>query len=100
MLVNVNGKQLSVSKWNYGDYSSDNYGAHSMAIEIGQRTVYFSYDTPIAFKGYNSNGEYFYCIRKNEWKGTTGKHLNWIDTDKSIRVDSETFEKEMARFLE
>lgn len=29
-------------KWNYGNYSSDNYGAHSIAIE---------------FPGYNSKGE-------------------------------------------
>ena len=100
MKVNVNGQEVEVKKWNYGNYSSDNYGAHSIAIEIGRRTVYFSFDTPIAFSGYNSKGEKFYCVRQNEWGGTTGKHLNWIDRDKSIRLPSEEFEKELARFLE
>ena len=100
MKVNVNGQEVEVKKWNYGNYSSDNYGAHSIAIEIGRRTVYFSFDTPIAFSGYNSKGEEFYCVRQNEWGGTTGKHLNWINRDKSIRLPREEFEKELARFLE
>lgn len=39
---------LAVKKWNYGNYSSDNYGANSMAIQMGNRTVYYSYDTVIA----------------------------------------------------
>ena len=29
-------QNLNVNKWNYGCYSSDNYGANSIAIELGQ----------------------------------------------------------------
>jgi len=36
-------------------------------------------------------------IRENIWGSTTGKHLNWIDRDKSIRVDSATFEDRLQR---
>lgn len=31
---------LEVKKWNYGNYSSDNYGANSIAVKMGDRTVY------------------------------------------------------------
>lgn len=41
---------LDVRKWNYGEYSSDNYGAHSTAISLGDRTLYFSYNTELIQK--------------------------------------------------
>ena len=91
---------LTVKKWNYGEYSSDNYGANSMAIEIGERIVYYSYDTVVAFRGYNSKGEYFNCVHCNEWGTTTGKHLNWIDRgDKKSRLTNEDFNKKLQEFL-
>ena len=40
---------LNIKKWNYGNYSSNNYGAHSLAFQLGDVTVYFSYETPVAF---------------------------------------------------
>ena len=77
-----------IKKWNYGNYSSDNYGTHSMAFTDNfHNDYYFSYDTLIAFRGDEG-----LIIRENIWGSTTGKHLNWIDRDKSIRVDSKTFE--------
>ena len=77
-----------VKKWNYGNYSSDNYGAHSMAFTDNfDNDYYFSYDTLIAFRGDEG-----LIIRENIWGSTTGKHLNWINKDKSIRVVSKTFE--------
>lgn len=72
----------------YGNYSSENYGAHCLRVETGNIIVWFSYKTPIAFKV----GDRF-VIRQNEWGTTTGKHLNAIDTDKKKRVDGKTFEK-------
>jgi hypothetical protein len=79
--------------WNYGNYTSDNYGAHCLAITIktskGDLDIYFSYKTPIAFR---FNGSLI--VRKNDWGTTTGKHLNAIDNgNKKERKDSETFEK-------
>lgn len=91
---------LSVKKWNYGNYSSDNYGANSIAIEVGERTIYYSYNTCVAFKGKNSDGKYFYCVSVNYWGKTTGKHLNWIDGGyKENRLTAEEFEKNLQEFL-
>lgn len=78
---------FNVKFWNYGNYSSDNYGAHSLAFKDSNgNTFWFSYDTLVAFK---INGEFH--IVKNQWGSTTGKHLNWIDSNKSIREDYDTF---------
>ena len=76
---------------NNGNYSSDNYGSHSLAFrDKFNNTYYFSYDTLVAFTGNDG-----LVIRENVWGNTTGKHLNWINSDKSIRVDEETFNKKL-----
>ena len=93
-----------VKKWNYGNYSSNNYGSHSLAFSDNfGNDYYFSYDTLVAFTDDNglcireniwgsTTGKHLNCIRQNVWGTTTGKHLNWIDKDKSIRVGSDIFE--------
>lgn len=74
----------------YGQYSSDNYGAHCLRVDMGSVTVWFSYRTPVAFRVHGHNR----VVRQNDWGPTTGKHLKWIDGgDKRNRVDSDTFEK-------
>ena len=79
----------NITKWNYGHYSSDNYGAHSLAFETKEGTYYFSYDTLVAFR---SNKSYKLYVRENVWGATTGKHLNWIDGgNKSERLSKEDF---------
>lgn len=100
MQMTLQNQNLNVKKWNYGCYSSDNYGANSIAIELGTRTVYYSYNTVVAFKGYNSKGEYFDCICENIWGTTTGKHLNWINSDKSQRLSYNEFQKQLQEFLQ
>lgn len=91
---------LDVEKWNYGRYSSDNYGANSIAIRLGTRTVFYSYDTCVAFRGTNSKGEYFNCVCENCWGTTTGKHLNWIDGgDKKSRLTEKEFQEQLKKFL-
>jgi hypothetical protein len=77
----------------YGQYSSSNYGAHCLRLDFGPITVWYSYDTPVAFHIDGQNR----VVRKNDWNRTTGKHLRWIDghlsKDKnSGRVDGSTFE--------
>lgn len=73
----------------YGNYASDNYGAHCLCVEVGTLTVWFSYKTPVAFQADGSPR----VVRRNDWGPTTGKHLNAIDGgDKKNRVDAETFE--------
>lgn len=80
---------------NYGEYSSDNYGAHCLKVTIGNLTIYFSYQTVIAFYTMETG----LVIRKNEWGTTTGKHMNWIDRDKSIRIKGADFEKQINKLL-
>ena len=61
-------------------------------INIGMITVWFSYDTPIAFR---ASGER--VVRENIWSTTTGKHLNAIDGGsreaKANRVSSDEFNR-------
>lgn len=85
-------------KWNYCDYSSDNYGAHSIAVKIGRQTFYYSYDTIVAFEGYDRKGNHYFCIHQNDWGVTTGKHLNAINSDKSIRLNDDEFVKQLKLF--
>ena len=81
--------------YNYGEYSSDNYGAHSICFESQQGRFWFSYSTLVAFE---VGGEFH--IIKNYWSTTTGKHLIWIVPDKSIREDEETFEQNYERCMQ
>lgn len=90
---------LEANICSYGNYSSNNYGAHCLKVILGTRTFYFSYETLVAFRGENSKGEYFFVIHQNDWGNTTGKHLNWICSDKSRRVDDKEFQKQLARFM-
>jgi hypothetical protein len=75
---------------NYGDYSSDNYGAHTLLVDFGTLEIYYSYKTIVAFR-HESTG---LVVSQNQWGTTTGKHLNWINDDKSARIPhSELLEK-------
>ena len=80
--------------WNYGEYSSNNYGS-SRAVDVGNLRLYFSYDTIVAFtspKGLR--------VIQNCWGPTTGKHLNAIDNgDKKSRLSPEQFEQELTDLL-
>lgn len=63
-------KEVSIR--NYGDYSSRNYGAHSLEVDIGDLRLWFSYHTVVAF---HAPGQHR-MVRQNDWGTTTGKHLN------------------------
>lgn len=58
-------------------------------VTMGDFTVWFSYETPIAFKTYDG----IVHICKNEWGRTTAKHINSIknmwDCHESSRSDFE-----------
>ena len=76
-----------ISFRNYGNYSSDNYGKHSLVFtDLNYNDFYFSYNTLVAFR--SDKGLF---VRQNNWSTTTGKHLNWINKDKAIRLTSEQF---------
>lgn len=80
----------TVNFFNYGNYSSNNYGVNSLCFcDTDGNRFYFSYETLVAFT--TPDGQKI--VHQNDWKTTTGKHLNWIDGgDKKSRVDGETFE--------
>lgn len=72
---------------NYGRYSSDNYGAHTLRVDLGTLTFYYSYQTIIAY----SDGQDGLVCSENQWGVTTGKHLNWIQPDKKSRIKADKF---------
>ena len=76
------------------DLTSFDRGTNANRVDIGPLTLYFSYSTVIA---YRYNGKLIIC--KNQWGTTTGRHLNTINTDKSIRVDLEVLEKELSDLM-
>lgn len=82
----------NIRYYNYGEYSSDNYGAHTLCFETPQGKYWFSYNTLVAFE---MCGEFH--IIQNYWGPTTGKHLNWINDNKAIREDKEMFEENLDR---
>lgn len=85
---------MKIRKWNYGNYSSDNYGSHTQAFSDSEgHSYYFSYNTLIAVV--TRTGEEF--IRENVWGQTTGKHLNWINPDHSIRLSGDEFETAVTK---
>ena len=77
---------MQIRKWNYGNYSSDNYGIHTQAFRDNYgNDYYFSYNTLVAVE--TNEGEEI--IHENIWGTTTGKHLKWINPDHSIRLSKE-----------
>lgn len=85
---------------NYGNYSSSNYGAHTLRVDVGSLSIWFSYQTPVAFRAPDTTT----IVRKNEWGPTTGKHLKWIDGETSktekTRVTGEEFEALWQKHVE
>jgi hypothetical protein len=71
----------------YGQYSSKNYGINTLLVRVGKIELYFSYETVIAF-WLQGQG---LTICENVWTRTTGKHLNWINPDKNIRLPYDDF---------
>lgn len=63
-------------------------------LDMGGLTIFFSYQTPIAF--INSQG---ITARKNQWGPTTGKHLNFVSTKQDLRLSGEEFEKRLQEAM-
>ena len=81
---------------NYGQYSSDNYGVHTLRIDMGAFDLYYSYDTIIAYR----DGKDGFVMRENSWNTTTGKHMNWLQLDHKKRIPSAEFEQKLQSMLE
>ena len=59
-------------------------------------TLHYSYDTVVAFRTPSTG----LVISKNAWSRTTGKHLNYIDRDKSKRIPEKEFEEKLIQVLD
>ena len=82
----------------YGRYSSGNYGAHCLRVDFDNLTLWYSYNTIIAFA--TRIGTYGRVVRQNDWSTTTGKHLNAIDGgNKKGRIPGDQFEAQLADVL-
>ena len=66
-----------------------------MAFDLGDITIFYSYQTVVAFS--NSSG---LTVRENSWGPTTGKHINAIDNgNKKDRIPSAEFETALLEAL-
>ena len=72
------------------------YTVNTATLELPAITIYFSYETPIAFNDYDGEG---FVIRENDWSTTTGKHLNAIDSDHSVRIPGDKFNELLEEAL-
>lgn len=79
----------------YGEYSNDNYGAHSLYVDLDTIGLYYSYETIVA---YHDSQDGLVCC-ENVWGVTTGKHLNWIEPDHKSRFSKQVFENKLAEAL-
>lgn len=68
---------------------NDNYGAHMLKIETDGIELWYSYETIVA---YTDNQDHL-VVCENCWTNTTGKHLNWIMSDKKSRTKSDKFQE-------
>lgn len=80
---------------NYGEYSSGNYGAHTLHVDLGPLELWYSYETIVAFRD-----ETGLQCSENQWSVTTGKHLGWIQPDKKSRVKAAEFNALLSAALE
>ena len=73
-------------------FYNENTSKNAPYIRVNGVIFYFSYETVVAVS-YGMGLK----ITKNQWSTTTGKHLNWINDDHSMRLSSEGFEKEIKK---
>ena len=77
------------------DYRGDvSKSAPLHVITIGALQIYFSYSTPVA---YRTGGDL--VVSNNVWSNTTGRHLNIINPDKSIRINNQLFNSQLNDLL-
>lgn len=64
-------------------------GSNETQVSLPNLTIWFSYETPIAFM---RRDEWQRYVSENVWSQTTGKHLNNIDFgDKKSRIPHDSF---------
>lgn len=68
-----------------------NLAANFTRVSVGDVSVWFSYETPVAF----SVGGAAPVVRQNDWSNTTGRHMAQIDggdkAAKAARIPGDDF---------
>lgn len=65
-------------------------------VTIGNITLWFSYETCVAFTDPETFGTW---VSENVWGPTTGKHLNYIDPDHTHRLNRTAFTERLSAVL-
>ena len=81
-------------------FYNENTAKNAPYVKVNGVTFYLSYETVVAVSYAMESGRVVMKVIKNYWGPTTGKHLNWISTDHSIRLDDADFEKELEKAKE
>jgi hypothetical protein len=80
----------------YANYANDNYGVHAQRVDIGELSLWFSYNTVVAFCEPGKLPR----VSVNVWGTTTGKHINAIDGgNKKDRIPDVQFTNELQDVL-
>jgi len=66
-------------------------------VTIGNLEIYFSYETPVAFKQYEGMGKT--VCSENDWSKTTGKLLNEVCPMKKGRLPNAEFRAELEKAI-
>ena len=72
-----------------------NIASNFNEVEINDLTLWFSYQTVVGFRTPKTG---IVCI-ENQWGSTTGKHLNYIQSDKKKRVSDSKFNEMLESIL-
>ena len=78
------------------NYSPQGTNPNTHSVTLGNLTIYFSYNTPVACQITGESA----VVSVNIWSSTTGRHLQWIDGgDKESRIDNATFTRQLEEIL-
>jgi len=90
--MNTNYQDLgTISIDKLSDYNNDlPESANAHVLDLGGDKIYFSYSTIVATRINNE-----LTISENNWSNTTGRHLNTISPDHSIRIPTEQFNQHL-----
>jgi hypothetical protein len=91
----MNRNEIYKSDFNFdAKFKALNSTKSLSSIEHEGKTLYFSYNTLIAYYGVNG-----WTICQNVWSNTTAKHLYKLNSNKSIRLNHAEFIKKAEQDL-
>lgn len=84
--------------------ASFNHMPDAHTVKFGDVTLYFSYNTIIAFEDVRKGRPKRLVVRENDWSTKTGKHLNKVDggdaAAKKRRVSAMEFTRQVTELAQ